>query len=763
MHYVYSTRIRVKKRDSGCLSSVPRYFPVSKHRLRALRYALLLFCSSILICPAPGLLHAQSFSKKENYQWVACGYYGIGYGMSFSTNPPQGFSAAQIGVQTYNGTSSVADKNGNLLFYTDGNIIWDRNHNVMLNGWDINNDGSGTSANYLYDNTWGIMSGWNFDGVAIIPIPGSSHKYYIFGISDSLMTTGEEPFISTVNAWEGRLRYCIVDMDLNNGLGAVDTPHKAIVIADSMAGNLQVVTGEDCNYWLVGYGSDGAYRSFNITSAGIDTTPVISTVTLPLSPVCYELNISPDRSKLVQTFGEEAQVCDFDPATGIVSNSTSIGTQECIGGAFSPNSSKLYLNGLIGIRQYDLSVSGWPWTLLTVNNLTAPEYDRPIRLGPDGMIYGMYFTVIDGWMDYEAGFRIQHPDLAGTACLFDTFPNAPLIIRSYFSAYQLPNEVAVLTYDTVSSVTDSPLCFGADSTVLRIDNVTGTDFHWKKNTIGPNYYPVSGDTLAYAAGEPGTYTVAYYTADPCLFHQDTFIVKDIFFSLNLKGALSCEGEPVMLEPGVDNAQFLWQDGSTNDHFEADTSSRYWVQVTSNGCTATDSADVTILDLRQNLDGQDTTLCMEDKTPVELNARVPPGATALWSTGETTAKIQAGDTGIYWVRVSDSTCMVRDSVIIHKEYCDCPVLIPNAFTPNGDGVNDTYEPSLPGECPVSELKMQIYNRWGQMIFVTYDPTKGWDGTYDGKPADGGVYYFTIKMKLGRDNMEVMKKGSFTLIR
>lgn len=727
-----------------------------KHSRPARFHAALLFYTVLSLALLPTIVYAQSFSKKENYQWEACGFNGIGYGMSFNTDPPQEFYAAQIGVMSMNGSASVSDKNGSLLFYTDGNIIWDRNHNVMLNGWDIKNDGSGTSPNYIYDGAFGISSGYNFDGVAIIPMPGSSSKYYIFSISDSVQLWGQ--WFANTLATEKKLYCSIVDMELNNGLGAVDTPHKAIVIADSMAGNLHAVTGEDCNYWLVGYGSDGAYRSFNITFAGIDTQPVISTVTLPLSPFTYEMNISPDRSKLVQAFGDEALLCDFDPATGIVSNAALVGTQDCVGGSFSPNSSKLYLNGIIGLRQYDLSVTSMPMTLLTINNMTAFEQDHNTRLGPDGIIYGTYrVSDIAG----VRGFRILNPDLAGTACLFDTFSNAPLIIGSYFS-YQLPNEVAVLTYDSVASSADSPLCFGAPTT-LHIANSTATDFHWYKHTIGANYYSIGSDTSSIIADEPGTYTVSYFTANPCLYHQDTFVVRDVFFNFKLHDTAFCFGEPAVIEPQGDAAQLLWPDGSTGSSYTASASGLCHVQATRDGCTITDSAYITIKDMQEPFHWRDTTLCLEGITPFSLSVSLPPTATALWSTGDTAEQIYTRDSGIVWVQITDNACRQSDTVWIQKEYCECPSLIPTAFSPNGDGLNDTYSPALTAGCRISMLKMQIYNRWGQMIFVTYDPAKGWDGTYNGKPADVGVYYYTIQMELGRDRIRYNKKGDFVLLR
>src|SRR5690606_34773751 len=120
-------------------------------------------------------------------------------------------------------------------------------------------------------------------------------------------------------------------------------------------------------------------------------------------------------------------------------------------------------------------------------------------------------------------------------------------------------------------------------------------------------------------------------------------------------------------------------------------------------------------------------------------------------------------GLYWVEVRIGDCLASDSIVVDELYCDCPMMIPNAFSPNGDGVNDVFKPGLPGACPVSDYKMQIYNRWGQMVYVGHLPEDGWDGTVSGKPADAGVYYYQLFMRTGLRGVEQVKQGEFILLR
>jgi gliding motility-associated-like protein len=104
-----------------------------------------------------------------------------------------------------------------------------------------------------------------------------------------------------------------------------------------------------------------------------------------------------------------------------------------------------------------------------------------------------------------------------------------------------------------------------------------------------------------------------------------------------------------------------------------------------------------------------------------------------------------DTGIYLVSlyiINEGGC--TDSVT--REVCVEAVsrfFIPNAFTPNGDGINDEFKVISHG---VTEFDMQIFNRWGEILFQTKDSDTGWDGTYDGKVAPQGTYIFRLEYKL-----------------
>ena len=90
-----------------------------------------------------------------------------------------------------------------------------------------------------------------------------------------------------------------------------------------------------------------------------------------------------------------------------------------------------------------------------------------------------------------------------------------------------------------------------------------------------------------------------------------------------------------------------------------------------------------------------------------------------------------------------------------------LLMPNAFSPNGDGINDIYKPKS-GYQNITEFHAYIFNRWGQKLFEWTDPATGWDGTYKGSPVKDGVYFCLVKAK-GADGKIYNFKKDVNLLR
>lgn len=141
-------------------------------------------------------------------------------------------------------------------------------------------------------------------------------------------------------------------------------------------------------------------------------------------------------------------------------------------------------------------------------------------------------------------------------------------------------------------------------------------------------------------------------------------------------------------------------------------------------------------------------------PVQLDAGGGDGSEYyIWSNGYRSRSITVYETGNYSVIVGNPGCEVSDTGYI--SLCNGRIYMPNAFTPNEDGTNETFKPITAD--PSVEFHMTIFDRWGQMIFETYDIHEGWDGNFNGEPCPTGNYVWRIDYQ-GQGTESPGKKGS-----
>lgn len=219
----------------------------------------------------------------------------------------------------------------------------------------------------------------------------------------------------------------------------------------------------------------------------------------------------------------------------------------------------------------------------------------------------------------------------------------------------------------------------------------------------------------------------------------------------------CIGDTLTLDPGIFKS-YLWQDGSGKSTFSTNHIGQYRVTVTDNyGCVASAAMSVLRIDpLPVNFLQPDTSLCRGNT----VHLFVPGFKNYMWSTGQSSASIDVTRDGIYLLHVTDKNgCKGTDSVKIF--FYDCKdVWLPNAFTPDRNGLNDIFRPIFPA--PVKNYQMQIWNRTGTKVFETTQMAQGWDGMYKGISQSVGVYVYVITF-INVDGKEVMKKGIITLVR
>ncbi|WP_128548006.1 gliding motility-associated C-terminal domain-containing protein [Larkinella soli] len=182
--------------------------------------------------------------------------------------------------------------------------------------------------------------------------------------------------------------------------------------------------------------------------------------------------------------------------------------------------------------------------------------------------------------------------------------------------------------------------------------------------------------------------------------------------------------------------YRWQDGSTQARYTVRQSGIYWVTATRGRCIAYDSIQVRV-EPRVSLP-PDTLLCKGEQ--LTLSVSHPIGRYA-WNTGSTEARITVAEAGTYAVRVPSDFCALTDTVRI--AFADCPGQVPNVFTPNGDGKNDTF--FIPN-IDLLPWRLEIYNRWGRLIYKADAYANDWAG--QNQPA--GLYYYLLRSReLNRD--------------
>ncbi|PLX11188.1 MAG: hypothetical protein C0594_03955 [Marinilabiliales bacterium] len=217
----------------------------------------------------------------------------------------------------------------------------------------------------------------------------------------------------------------------------------------------------------------------------------------------------------------------------------------------------------------------------------------------------------------------------------------------------------------------------------------------------------------------------------------------------------CEGGMITLQIVEDYTAYNWSTGATDQSIGVGSSGTYSVTVSNNGCEGSDSVDIVVKPYPEVEIGENTLLCDGNITYTvgEENALY----NILWNDGSTGTDYTVSAPGIYSVVVSNSCGEDGDTVVV-GECPSCIAALPTAFSPNGDGHNDVLQ-VIGNE--IDEVKVLIYNRYGELVFVIESLEDAWDGTFRGKmqTSEVFVYYMTAKCL---DGEEIERKGTITIV-
>lgn len=744
-----------------------------------------------------------------NMNKVTSNWMYIGQHISFANEVPE---LLPFGLDIFpeslsqEATSSISEIDGNLLFYTDGLNVWNREFQLMPNGTGLIGNRSSTQ------------------GTLIVPHPGNPNQYYVFS-NDAVE-----------NYMENGLFYSIVDLSLEGGMGDVLPSAKNVFITDSGSERLSATwhaNGHDI--WMVTANrSTSEHYAYLIDAAGIHLDPVVSFVGAPVDGNALgRIKFSHDGNRVavfLLGWPWRIMLCDFDKEHGTFNNPMEIlmseqFNEQVYGLEFSPDNSKLYASPWQGndLLQYDLSFT----TLNEIQNsrtvIDPYEYATysDITLGPDGKLYMR--SAYGNKMDV-----IAQPNLAGAACEYileppglflDYLADQSLSMPNFMNGFNTPHQSSIAgptnicvggvqyTYGIMLGAQgttliwehDGPSDFlvnedgqqviltsasstGIDEIRVEIHNGCGITYdtliinrnnpeelnlpeslYWCNVDLmldaGPGFLTYSwqdySNEQTIVVDEPGTYSVDALGVSGCVVHAQTVVLSDQTFpALNLGEDITlCQGEVAVLNANATYPHYQWQDGSQNSTFTAFLPGTYTLQV-SDDCGFEDDDSVVITEqiplLNLLFDGME--MICQDQLPITLTA--PTGFSYFdWSTGANTSTIMINSIGDYSLTaVTQDGCYATDSFVVEDCIGVSDLDLDYRLYPNpaSEGI---YLHSKKAHV----LGWSLYSVTGQLIQISDLQFSGSQFISLNQMADG-VYYLRIDLESGsvEEKVIVQKK-------
>ncbi|MBE9465797.1 PKD domain-containing protein [Dyadobacter subterraneus] len=767
-------------------------------------------------------------TNSEGAKW----YFGANAGLDFNNSPPSPLTDGQ--VNTAEGVSSIANSKGELLFYSDGITIYNKDHKKM-DCFAITNCepllGSHTST----------------ESVLIVPQPtcrGCEYLYNVFTTTDIQGTK--------------YLTVSVVDMRRNNGKGAIIEQNTTLQqpTTERLAA---VENKKDTTYWVVShdYGTN-KFRIFHATTGGLTETsaPELGMAHDSLNEAEGYMKFSAADS----TTGERrlavvipgpptnyVELFKFNDTTGVLTYDKLINLgpapPTAYGIEFSSSGEKMYVtfqgDGKTKsyLKQYDLTFSDSTLveSALVIDSSATQKYGA-LQMASDGKIY----MAVDG-SDYLG--VIGKPERNSVSTIEYKLEGVNLGGKK--SGLGLPNMVQDFSQESSGpGFTADGFCTNEPTTFEA-----GPICDPKKDTYswifgdGSASPPSKEQKVTHTYTQPGSYLVTLSQTNECttMVTKDTVVIYETPPAMNLRANIDTCGQYIQLDMGITAQIYEWYNKGRivgrSKTLKVTATGRY-IAVAYNGpqrdCFTADTTEVTLRKPPAFDLGADTTMCRDSSILITA-----PGLTwreFLWNTGETTRSITVRQPGTYFVQVKNGNdCYNADTIqvgelpspilglapeyyicipdggstvldakgvgVIHYEWpatgdttqtitvtqkgvytvlgtnkegcvaqksttvfdqCEPRFFIPDAFTPDGNGKNETLEVF---GAYYTNYSIRIYNRWGEVIYATNSIESRWDGTYKGMKVQPGVYPYIVSYEAQYfpERNPVIIRGSVMVIR
>ncbi|MBR4274102.1 MAG: gliding motility-associated C-terminal domain-containing protein [Bacteroidales bacterium] len=511
-----------------------------------------------------------STAQLETIKW----YFGLNAGLDFSTPEPK--AEPNPNLMTLEGIATFCDTVGNLLFYTDGRTVWNREHRVMLNGDGLIGHPSSTES------------------AIIVPCPKKAHIYYVFVVD--------------AERGENGLSYSLVDMTLDGGLGGI-TDEKNIQIEQCVGEKVTAVRNYDnTGVWVLSRLDPGdEVVEYFIDENGLHTesrkTFKVSNFFIPEKLQGYDPNyaigymrVSPNGKKIACVMETSSsvsdendvpcsflEVFDFNPANGevthlltyLVKPSDEDPVVTVYGVEFSNDASMLYFTSLNSIYQMDLSyddvekskssvvkIANLPyklventWHLFNEQPYVLQRQAGALQLAINGKIY-----VAQSYYNYLG--VINNPRGKGDACNFDS--DGMFLGDDSYSLLGLPNFIPSFFLPPNFEIED--VCTNSDVTFGCTDERAVSSYKWKLTNMDGNIIAESSErSFSLKMEQSGKYRISLTVIVEGYEHSD-YRIFEVYEPpvLNLGDDIQiCSYDEAVIEPPAPDNDFTfnWSDGS----------------------------------------------------------------------------------------------------------------------------------------------------------------------------------------------------------
>lgn len=753
------------------------------------------------------LIFPTSWAQGEANIW----YFGAGAGLDFNAGTPVALTNGR--TNNIEGCATISNDVGELLFYTDGVTVWNKNHAIMQNGNGLFGHNSSTQS------------------ATIVPKPGSFNLYYIFTIDATAGTNG--------------FSYSIVDIDAQGGLGEVIT--KNVFVYGPTCEKLAVIKKADnFNYWVVTHDwGTNQFKTFEFTTAGINTVPITTAV----GPV-YNGDTQITRGTMkISSNGKKIAVCsaglgqldlyDFDTATGIISNPIVVLNEpgELYGVEFSSNNKFLYVSNASqrNVYQYNLNAVSIPSSKIIVS--TQPEQPSSLQIGPDGKIYvalynTAYLSVINNPNASGLGcnYQVNGVDLQGKL----SYQGLPVFNQSFLFSSEIISENTCLGESTnfsveanetinsiawdfgdgtsVNSITTSHLYAtpGEYTVVAVVSSNFGDNTITKNVTVSPR--PTANiPILKFCDNKDGTYSLKTNSLFTDIVGTQTNVNWTVYdannqpfpnpipnplvvSNLNLRAEVYFTNNPdcknsfnlpftVIEAPNITlvsddvvcddnqniiaivpnaNASYNYKwfindeevTGANTNTLAITKTGNYKVVVTNeNGCTSEKNKDI----IKSSI----ATIIKVEAPQFTSNNSI---RVLVVGSGDYEYSLDFIN-GFYQESNYFENVSPEKHIVYVRDKNGCGIVseetsimsIPRFFTPNNDGFNDYW--NIKGNTNSSDnITISIFDQYGKLLKNISSKEAGWDGLYNGKLMPASDYWYKMVLKDAR-----VVKGHFTLKR